>query len=405
MNRNLLAESHLESATRRDARPATRFFANAVLLEGNTRGADEGNPACRGVRPRAEDVCSICPPAAHNLGFKRRFCCLGEAGRRLARNDHDTVLTDGDRQPTMGNASTTKPNLERIMAGAQLPALPQSAIRLLELSQDADNGPAEFACPIESDPGLAAQVLRFVNSSYFGFSREISSVRHAITLVGVRTIKNFALWSAVFSLLPNPRCGPFDLKSLRQDSLRRALFARLLARLFSIKEVEEVFSAALLQDMAVPLLAKEAPDAYASLLESRDQGRVRLSALEQERFGWTHAKAGGLMARTWSFPEGFAELIENHIEMEHCLGQSGADPRVVAVAVSALLPAIGDPVWNEWPLFEQAYQKVIPANAPPPIDLLRQADELVEELAPALKLAVPKKSLVDAFNEVVGAEA
>ena len=125
-----------------------------------------------------------------------------------------------------------------------------TAMRLLELSHDPDNGPAEFAVPIESDPGLTGQVLKFVNSSYFGFSREISSVKYAITLVGIRTVKNFALWSAVFSLMPNPKCGPFDLKSLWQDSLRRALFARAAARLLGMKEAEEPFAAALLQDVA-----------------------------------------------------------------------------------------------------------------------------------------------------------
>ena len=109
---------------------------------------------------------------------------------------------------------TTAPILKDVLRNAQLPALPQSAISLLELSQDPDNGPAEFAIPIEADPGLTGQVLKFVNSSYFGFSREISSVKLAITLVGIRTIKNFALWSAVFSLMPNPKCGPFDLKRL-----------------------------------------------------------------------------------------------------------------------------------------------------------------------------------------------
>ena len=176
-------------------------------------------------------------------------------------------------------------DLKKILDGAQLPALPQSAIRLLELSQDSANGPAEFAVPIESDPGLAGQVLRFVNSSYFGFAKEISSVKLAITLVGVRTIKNFALWSAVFSLMPNPKCGPFDLRSLWQDSLRRALFARAAARILGAKEVEEAFSAALLQDMAVPLLAKELPDVYVKLLAARDQGRLRLSTLEHHAFG------------------------------------------------------------------------------------------------------------------------
>ena len=124
-------------------------------------------------------------------------------------------------------------DLDRILAGGQLPALPQSAISLLQLSKDPNNGPTEYAIPIETDAGLTCQVLKFVNSSYFGFSREISSVKLAITLVGVRTVKNFALWSAVFSLMPNPKCGPFDLKGLWQDSLRRGLFARAAARLLA----------------------------------------------------------------------------------------------------------------------------------------------------------------------------
>ena len=62
----------------------------------------------------------------------------------------------------------------------------------------------------------------------------------------------------MFSLIPNPKCGPFDLRVLWQDSLRRTLFSRTIAHLLGMKEVEEPFSAALLQDFAIPLLAKAA---------------------------------------------------------------------------------------------------------------------------------------------------
>jgi HD-like signal output (HDOD) protein len=123
-------------------------------------------------------------------------------------------------------------------------------------------------------------VLRFVNSPYFGFSQEVSSVKSAITLVGMRKIKNFVLWSAVFSQVPDPRCGQFHLKQLWEDSLRRALFARELVTLFGSNVADDAFSAALLQDMAVPLLSKGAPALYARLLEARDHGGTRLSALE-----------------------------------------------------------------------------------------------------------------------------
>ena len=291
-------------------------------------------------------------------------------------------------------------DLKKILSGAQLPALPQSAIRLLELSQDPNNGPAEFAVPIESDPGLAGQVLRFVNSSYFGFSREISSVKLAITLVGIRTIKNFSLWSAVFSLMPNPKCGPFDLKSLWQDSLRRALFARAMGKLMGIKEPEELFSAALLQDMAIPMLAKEAPEAYVRLLGARQDGKIRLSVLERHVFGWTHAEAAGIMARQWNLPEGFAVLIENHLEIERWLKEPKTESAKLAVALSALLPTTGDAGWPERALLEDYYAKSCPAGSPSVPQMLAQIDEEFADFAPVLKLAAPSKSLVDFYEEV-----
>ena len=292
-------------------------------------------------------------------------------------------------------------DLNEVLDQAQLTALPQSAIHLLELSQDPTNGPAEFAVPIESDLGLAGQVLRFVNSSYFGFSREISSVRLAITLVGIRTIKNFALWSAVFSLMPNPQCGPLDLKSLWQDSLRRALLARALARLLGLKEADEAFSAALLQDMAIPMLAKRAPESYAVLLQGRENGNVRLSDLEKRYFGWTHAEAGALMARNWNLPEGFAVLIQNHLDVERWASDPQTEAENLSVAMSGLLPAIGDPIWVDCSRFEELCNRIMPVGSPSVSDILEQVDIEYSDFAPVLKLATPQKSLSDAYQEAM----
>jgi HD-like signal output (HDOD) protein len=290
-------------------------------------------------------------------------------------------------------------DLARLLSGAQLPALPQSAIKLLELSRDPDNGPAEFAVPIEADPGLTGQVLRFVNSSYFGFSNEISTVKLAITMVGVHTIKNFALWSAVFSLMPNPKCGPFDLKSLWQDSLRRGLFARTFAKPLGVKESEEAFAAALLQDMAVPLLAKELPTEYTRLLEQRDGGRVRLSDLEQQQFGWTHAQAAGAMARKWKLPEDFAQLVESHVQLDATLAEPRRHPGKLAVGLSALLPSASDGGWLDLPRFEQAYQSVCPAGGPSVAQILETTDAAYAEFAPVLKVATSAKSLSACYAE------
>ncbi len=300
----------------------------------------------------------------------------------------------------MGTSTQTKTELtlDDILAGAQLPALPQSAIRLLELSQDPSNGPAEFAVPIESDPGLAGQVLRFVNSSYFGFSREVSSVKLAITLVGIRTIKNFTLWSAVFSLMPNPQCGPFDLKKLWQDSLRRGLFARGFGKLMGLKDAEEAFAAALLQDMAVPLLAKELPGDYLELLQSRQDGKGRLSEFEMTRFGWTHADAGAQMAKTWNLPPEFVDLIHSHTRLDELLPERAERPQELAVALSSLLPSAQDSEWREYEKFEQSFKAAAEGGVGPE-ELLAQIDQQFAEFAPVLKIASPSKSLEDWYRE------
>lgn len=291
--------------------------------------------------------------------------------------------------------------LRKLLAGAQLPALPQSAIRVVELAKDPDNGPAEFAIPIESEPGLTSQVLRFVNSSYFGFPREISSVKLAITLVGIRTIKNFVLWSAVYNMMPNPRCGGLDLSKLWQDSLRRGLFARTLGKAIGLRDTEEPFAAALLQDMAIPLLAKQLPDAYATFFPARDRGKVRLSTLEFEQFGWTHADAAFQIAEMWNLPSEFAVLMAHHGQWEPLREGQSADPTQLVVTLSSLLPASLDERWVERGEFDTLIEQWCSHCDRTARDLLAAVDDQFIEFAPTLNLAATSRPLVDYYDEDV----
>jgi HD-like signal output (HDOD) protein len=284
-------------------------------------------------------------------------------------------------------------SLKDLLQGAQLPAMPQSALRLLEISQDDSKGPSDFAVPIEADPGLASQVLRFVNSSYFSFTREISSVRFAINLVGVRTVKNFALWSAVFSLIPNPKCGPFDLRNLWVDSLRRGLFSRHAGKALGVQEADDLFAAALLQDMAVPVLAKELPEEYARMLAARQINRIRLSELEQAAFGWDHAVAGGMIARHWRLPEVFAALVEQHTQLDSLLASGSTDYGSIAVGLSALTPGVHDEVWHDAELMHAHWQQLTGGRGQPLSELFTLVDKEFADIGPLLKLPEPKRTL------------
>jgi HD-like signal output (HDOD) protein len=289
-------------------------------------------------------------------------------------------------------------DLEEVLANAQLPALPQSAIKLLELSKDPANGPADYAKPIEADAGLMSQVLRFVNSSYFGFSREIACVQQAITLVGVRTVKNFALWNAVFSVVPNPTFGPFDLKNLWQDSLRRAVFARMLGRRLKLHNSEDLFAAALLQDIAIPMLLKSLPEQYENLIRRRTEDKMRLSSLERETFGWDHAEAAAALVRSWHLPEEFAVLIERHPSLEELLACNPPKLDASCVALAALLPACKDQDWSELNEFTSGLEKLAPGASDKLSELLELTDKQFTDFAPMLKLPCPPTSLVAAMK-------
>ncbi|WP_237607233.1 HDOD domain-containing protein [Roseimaritima sediminicola] len=294
---------------------------------------------------------------------------------------------------------TATEDLEKLLSAGQLPALPQSAIALLQLSQDPQAGPVEFARPIEADPGLMGQVLKFVNSSYFGFSREIGSVQQALTLVGTRAIANFALWNAVFSVIPNPKFGPFDLKGLWQDSLRRALFARGLGKQLRLPNAEDLFAGALLQDMAIPLLLKEMPEQYQDLVQRRAAEGRRLSGLEREAFGWDHADAAAHLAQKWSLPTEFVDLIRDHTHLDALLDQGTPAVGGACVALASLLPSCVDATWEERALFVAGFERLISGTSVDLPALLEEVDEKTSDFAPLLKLPVPKRTLMSAWKE------
>jgi HD-like signal output (HDOD) protein len=296
-------------------------------------------------------------------------------------------------------------DLQSLLTSEPLPAMPQTAVRLVTLSNDPANGPAEFAVVIEADPGLAVQVLRFVNSSYFGFRSQISSIKQAITLLGIRAVKNFVLWHAVFSLIPQPRSCLFDLKALWRDSLRRGLFARSLSKVLGVADAEEVFAAGLLQDMAVPLLARRAPEEYGRLFYARcaSKYRARLSQLEEHQFGWNHAQAAGLVARKWQMPESLTGLIQGHVVTEQDLAAATGDPAKLAVAISALLPADDDAGWPEVVRLEAAYAQVRPQAGPSTEELLGKVDEEFTGMAPLLQVSPPRVALVEKYQKALAA--
>jgi c-di-GMP phosphodiesterase len=91
---------------------------------------------------------------------------------------------------------------------------------------------------ISSDVGLSLKLLRYVNSAFFALPRTVSSVREALSLLGVRTVRRWATVMAI-SAIPDV---PDELVAL---GLRRARMCEMLAGSALPEERETLFTVGL----------------------------------------------------------------------------------------------------------------------------------------------------------------
>jgi len=294
----------------------------------------------------------------------------------------------------MSNESALE-ELRRVLVTGQLPAMPHSALSILKLENDITKvNINDLARPIEADPGLAVQILKFLNSSAFGFSSTISNIRQGVALVGIRIVKNFVLWKAVFSLIPKSKHGSFDVGMLWQDSLRRAMFARFLILDAKKGDPEMAFAGALLQDMAVPLLLKAKPVDYGHVLDALAQNpKKRLSELEEEYFGWTHADAAFILGQHWKLPEALTDLTTNHLFAEKASADYNQQPERAVVALSALLPSVVQAEWGDRELFTKSFGTCFPDRPQFFVTMFDKVDREFDQYAALLQITPPKQSL------------
>jgi len=300
----------------------------------------------------------------------------------------------------MSNESALE-ELRQTLVTGQVPAMPHSALSVLKLENDlAKVNINDLARPIEADPGLAVQILKFLNSSAFGFSSTISNIRQGVALVGIRIVKNFVLWKAVFSLIPKSKSGLFDVGLLWQDSLRRAMFARFLLLETNKGDPEMAFAGALLQDMAVPLLLKVKPVDYGRVLEmlAHDKGK-RLSELEEEYFGWTHADAALILGQHWKLPNTLTDLTTNHLHPEKMAASFDQHPERAVVALSALLPSVVQQEWTDRKVFISSFETCFPGKSQLFATLFDRVDKEFDQYAALLQIAPPKQSLCIHIDE------
>src|SRR5262245_22204371 len=90
--------------------------------------------------------------------------------------------------------------VQRVKQCPSLPSLPSIAVQVLDLAQRPEADIAEIARIISKDPAMSGKILRTVNSSFYGRSQHVSTISHALVILGLQSVKTLVLG---FSLVSN----------------------------------------------------------------------------------------------------------------------------------------------------------------------------------------------------------
>ncbi len=234
-----------------------------------------------------------------------------------------TTPRPGPMQPAEARAE-----LARVLGGTRLPAFPEQHSRILDALRDESCPPGRLAEVISSDPAVAVQLLRTVNSAGFGLPRQVSSIGHAVSLMGRGRLEQLVLGLGASAALPRFPARWFDARRFWAHSARRATVAEALAARTAPALEGLCFTAGLLLQMAVPLLVKARPRTYEDILPATARGEGPLAQLERASLGVDHAELGGMLADAWGMPLPLADAIR------HAPDPTGPAPLAVRLAAT-----------------------------------------------------------------------
>lgn len=191
----------------------------------------------------------------------------------------------------------------------EVPAMPNIIVRALNVVRDPESGTKELARIISCDQSLCTKVLTLVNSAYYGFAQQVSSITRAISLIGMSKAKNIILTVAMKPMLINQ-----GDKDLWQHSMTTAVGCEYIAKYLRIMDADEAFTIGFLHDLGKIVLNLKDATLYQNV-KTIIKSSVNSNILEIEKlyYGTDHCQMGSLLAKRWQLPL----LINNAIKYHH----------------------------------------------------------------------------------------
>lgn len=196
----------------------------------------------------------------------------------------------------------------------EIPALPSIVPKLLLILQDDEASVSEIAAVISHEPSLTSRILRVANSAYYGFSGQVSDLKKAVMLIGLRMVKSLALSIPIVHRFPTgSSTGFFSQTDLWIHSLAVGTLAQWLAQQRRHVRAETLFLAGTLHDIGKIVFSEYFGPSFEQALTSVQTGRCRyLFEAESEVFGMDHSQLTALILERWKFPSPIIEPIAFH---------------------------------------------------------------------------------------------
>lgn len=192
-----------------------------------------------------------------------------------------------------------------------LPAPPQAALQIIRACAREEVTSGEISDIAATNPALTAELLRVANSPLYGIAREVTSINNAVSVLGLRAIRNLVLCVSIHDAIDKEAIPGFDAEVFWEDSLRRAIIARQLATLLG-KDVDECFTAGLLQDFGLLILFYLHPEQADEWKSMRPLSPANRLEKENEIFSVSHHEIGEKLIDFWELPASLGQAIGRH---------------------------------------------------------------------------------------------
>lgn len=194
----------------------------------------------------------------------------------------------------------------QVLAIKDLPTLPAVLEEVTRLVQNPDVDTGEIAKVISRDQVLSAKVLKMVNSPVYGFPGRISSVQHALMLLGFNVIRGIIISTSVFDMME------LAMKGLWAHSLGCATASGILARAIGADDPETYAVSGLLHDLGKVVTAVQLPELHQSLADTVRRKDIPYFDAEKVVLGFGHDRINAWLARHWNLPPNIREAMSHH---------------------------------------------------------------------------------------------